>query len=375
MTADARLLTIELLKQSLTPIAALLDDPHVTDIQIFGHQRVYVKRQGRRPEMTGIEWLSGEDLLHVAKTIGRFIKRRLDNDNPILDSRLPDGSRVNIVIPPCAPQAYISIRLFPKFFLNVDDLIRFGSLDAVGAKILESIIRLGRNTIISGGTGSGKTTLLNVLCSYIPHDDLVVTVEDSREIRIGNDLWAPLESKKALHQDDKEITLRDLVRNSLRMYPKWVIVGEVRGAEALDLVRAFNTGHCGMGTIHANSVYDALLAMENLILQSGLEMSARAVRDMVARAVRVVVQVDQLPDDSRKIVEIAEVLGLDYDRSSNYPPYMMNTLYRYNFQCYDDGGRAVGSFESANRPQFFSDLARIRNYEPPDCWLNGGCNA
>jgi pilus assembly protein CpaF len=189
---------------------------------------------------------------------------------------------------------------------------------------------MGKNILISGGTGSGKTTLLNCLCSFIPADDIVVTVEDAREIALANELWVALETKRAVDDEDRDVTLRELVRTSLRMNPRWIIVGEVRGPEALDLVRAFNTGHCGAGTIHSNSTYDALLALESLILQSGLDIPARGIKEMVSRAVHVVVQMAQFADHSRRLIEIAEVEGLDYDRSPSFPPYKLRKLYQFD---------------------------------------------
>jgi pilus assembly protein CpaF len=258
---------------------------------------------------------------------------------------------VNIIVEPCYNKgACIAIRKFPAERFTWEDLVRFGSIDPKGVQIIEAVVHLGKNTLISGGTGSGKTTLLDCLCSFIQETDIVVTVEDSREVSIPNELWVALETKHVANPEDKEVTLRDLVRNSLRMNPKWIIVGEVRGAEALDLVRAFNTGHYGAGTIHANSSYDALLALESLILQSGLDVSARAVKELVARAIQIVIQVSQLPDHSRRVVEMAEVEGLDYERSLEFPPYKLRTLYRFEFSHYDTTDKAHGDFIVQDAP-------------------------
>jgi len=181
-------------------------------------------------------------------------------------------------------------------------------------------------------------------------------------------MWVALETKHTLHTEDREVTLRDLVRTSLRMNPRWIIVGEVRGAEALDLVRAFNTGHYGTGTIHANSAYDSLLALESLILQSGLDVPARAVKEMVSRAIQIVIQLSQLPDHSRKVVEIAEVEGLGYDRSVDFPPYKLRTLYRFEFHHYDADGKALGQFVVRNHPSWLKDLKSVPGYQLPDFW-------
>lgn len=361
-------LNIELLKYLLGPIAAHLDDPRTTDLFIYGARRVFVRKQGARIARTDCAWRSEADLMLAAESIAEIINRRLDANHPILDSRLPDGSRVNIIIPPCYPEgACVAIRIFPQERYGIGDLVCFGTIDPTGVEILRTVVALGRNILISGGTGSGKTTLLNVLGGFIPEGEIVVTVEDSREISLARELWAPLESKHALHEDDRAVTLQDLVRNSLRMNPRWVIVGEVRGAEALDLLRAFNTGHAGMSTVHANSAYDALVALENLILQAGLDISARAVKELIARAIHVVVQVSQFPDESRKVVEIAEVQGLDYDRSPTFPPYRTNPLYRFHADSRADGGRIDGRFEVANKPSFSGELP-LRGLETPRCW-------
>jgi Flp pilus assembly CpaF family ATPase len=234
--------------------------------------------------------------------------------------------------------------------------------------IIEAVVRLGKNTLISGSTGSGKTTLLNCLCSFIRDSNIVVTVEDVREISLRNELWIALEAKHAMNADDREISLRELVRTSLRMNPHWLVVGEVRGAEALDLVRAFNTGHYGAGTIHANSAHDSLLALENLILQSGLDVPGRAVKEMVGRAIHVVIHVGELPDHSRKVLEIAEVQGLDYERSKDLPPYKLSSLYRFEFSRYDENRKAEGKFAIQNRPSWLDHFHMIPDCDLPDFW-------
>lgn len=369
MTPHANALDKELLKVSLSPIAGLLDDPQVTDIMVYGSRYVYVRRRGTGFERVEASWLSDQDLMTAAKTIGRQMARRLDANDPILDARLPDKSRVNIIIDPCYNRgACIAIRKFPADHFTWADLVELGTIDPAGVTIVEALVRLGKNTLISGGTGSGKTTLLNCLCSFIRENDIVVTVEDAREIALSNELWVALETKHALHGEDSEVTLRDLIRTSLRMNPRWIIVGEVRGAEALDLVRAFNTGHYGAGTIHANSGYDSLLALESLILQSGLDVPARAVKEMVSRAIQIVVQVSQLSDHSRKVLEIAEVEGLDYQRSVDFPPYKLRTLYRFEFSHYGAESKAMGHFAVQNHPSWLWDLKMVPDYQLPGFW-------
>ncbi|HYK89327.1 MAG TPA: ATPase, T2SS/T4P/T4SS family [Acidobacteriota bacterium] len=353
---NARALDKELLKLSLSPIAAWLDDPEVSDILVYGSRNVYVRRRGRGFESVSAAWFSDADLMTAAKTVGRQMARRLDAREPILDARLPDRSRVSIVVDPCYDRgACIAIRKFPRQHFTWDDLLSFGSIDQVGVNIIRDHVRLGKNILISGGTGSGKTTLLNCLCSLIPADDIVVTVEDAREIALSNELWVALETKRAMDREDRDVTLRELVRTSLRMNPRWIIVGEVRGPEALDLIRALNTGHSGASTIHANSNYDALLALEALILQAGLDIPARGIKEMVSRAIHVVVQMGQLPDHSRRLMEISEVEGLDYDRSPSFPTYKLRKLYQFDkthgrFTVCDDHSllpevQLIGSFQ------------------------------
>ena len=366
---NAQALDRELLKLSLSPIAAYLDDPEVTDILVYGSRHVYVRRRGSGFEGVGAAWHSDADLMTAAKTIGRQMGRRLDSREPILDARLPDKSRVNIIVDPCYHRgACIAIRKFSRDRFTWDELVGFGSIDRAGVAILEAVLRLGKNILISGGAGTGKTTMLNSLAGFIPAGDIVVTVEDAREIALTNELWVALETKRAVDGEDREITLRDLVRTSLRMNPRWIIVGEVRGPEALDLVRAFNTGHCGAGTIHANSSFDALLALEALILQSGLDVPARAVKEMVSRAIHVVLQMRQLPDHSRRLMEIAEVQGLDYDASATFPSYKLRTLYQFEFARYTSDGRAHGHFTVRDRPSWLRELRMIPNYEVPQFW-------
>jgi pilus assembly protein CpaF len=370
-TPKANALDKELLIASLSPIGPLLEDPLVTDIMVLGSRRVHVRRQGSGFEPVSTFWLSDEDLMTAAKTIGRQMARRLDQQEPILDARLPDRSRVNVIIEPCYTSgACIVIRKFRVNHFTWSDLISLDSIDAAGVKIIEAVVRLGKNTLISGSTGSGKTTLLNCLCSFIGDTNIVVTVEDVREISLSNELWIALETKHPLNSEDREINLRELVRTSLRMNPRWLIVGEVRGPEALDLVRAFNTGHYGAGTIHANSAYDSLLALESLILQSGLDVPGRAVKEMVARAIHVVVHVRELPDHSRKILEIAEVQGLDYERSKDLPPYKLQSLYRFEFSHYDEECRVKGKFAVQHRPSWLGQLYMLPDCQLPDFWVN-----
>ena len=361
---------VKLLELTLSPIRSLLSDPDVTDILVYGSKDVfYRKRSGAFERKENTSWESDEHLTVAVNSIALRMERSLDSRDPILDARLPDKSRVNIVVDPCYNKgACIVIRRFPEQHFKLDDLVKFGAIDRNGQKILECIVRTGQNILISGSTGSGKTTLLNGICGFIPPHDVVVTVEDVREISVPCKLWVSLETKRALDSEDREVTLRDLIHTSLRMNPRWVIVGEVRGKEALELVRAFNTGHYGAGTIHANSAYDALDALELLVLQSGLDIPSRAVKGLVSRAIRIVVHMDVLPDHSRVLSEIIEVEGLAYDREADSHIYKTRTLYQYEFDRFNEKDIAVGRFVVKDPPTWIDKINQIQNFQTPDFW-------
>ena len=362
--------SIDFLKATLGPIKSLLDNPDITDILVFGHDKIGCKLRGKPFSLVDNKWANKHKLYLATKAVALHMDRSLDENNPILDGRLPDKSRVSIIAEPCYESgAGVTIRKFPENQFTLQDIARFGSIDERGLTILEIIVRMEKNILIAGGTGSGKTTILNSLCGFIPQSKIVVTVEDAREISISNQFWYPLQSKRAKYDGDKEITLRHLVVASLRMNPQWVIVGEVRGPEAYDLVRAFNTGHAGMGTIHASSAYDALLALESLVLQSGTDVP-RAAKEMVSRAIHIVIYARELPDHSRKILEIIEVQGLDYSVSENNPTYKTRTLYRYDFSHYDENEKAVGRFIVEEPPSWADQLKLLPKFKVPEFWQN-----
>jgi len=294
------------------PIQPLLDDPSITEVMVNGPKLIYVERKGKLVKTN----VTFDDDAHIMRMIERIVLplgRRVDADSPTVDARLPDGSRVNAVIPPVAIDGpNITIRKFGREKLTVEQLIGYSSLTRSMADFMRACVKARLNIVISGGTGSGKTTLLNVLSSYIPEDERIVTIEDAAELRLDQEHVIRLESKPASVEGRGVVTIRDLVRNSLRMRPDRIVVGECRGGEALDMLQAMNTGHDGsLTTIHANSPRDALSRMETLVLMAGMDLPLRVVREQIASAVDLVVQVSRIKDGSRKVTAITEVAGME----------------------------------------------------------------
>lgn len=305
------------IKEFLKPIAKLLDDPAITEIMINGAEEIFVEIKGKihRTEAT---FGSEATLLAAIRNISQFVGKPISEDEPILDARLPDGSRICAVTPPCSktrdgiPGSSMAIRKFSKEKLGLKDLINFGAMSSDMARFLDLSIILKRNILVSGGTGSGKTTLLNVLGSRIPGNERLIIIEDTAELQIKSNHVLRFETKHKDFEGKNEVTIRDLVKASLRLRPDRIIVGEVRGAEALDLVQAMNTGHDGsMGTIHANNPVQAMNRLETLCMIADVGVPAQVIRAQVADAVHMVVQTNRLRDGSRKITHISEVLGVD----------------------------------------------------------------
>ncbi len=296
----------------LGPLEDLLADDKITEIMVNRRDQVYVERGGKL-EAVPCQFTDDAQLLGVIERIVQPIGRRIDEKSPMVDARLPDGSRVNAVIPPLAIDGpSITIRKFSRDPLQVEDLIRFGSMNTIMADFLRACVEARLNILISGGTGSGKTTLLNVLSSFIPVDERVVTVEDSAELQLHQPHVVRLESRPANIEGEGAVTIRDLVRNSLRMRPDRIVVGECRGSEALDMLQAMNTGHDGsLTTIHANSARDSIRRLETLVMFAGLELPSRAIREQIGSAINIIVQQGRLSDGSRKITGIAEVTGME----------------------------------------------------------------
>jgi len=330
------------------PIQSLLDDPNITEIMVNGPKKVYIEKKGLL-ERTNIVF---EDNLHILRVIDRIVSplgRHIDADSPMVDARLPDGSRVNAIVPPCAVDgASLTIRKFQKEKLKFAQLIESNSLTQGMADFLRACV-LGRlNIIISGGTGSGKTTFLNVLSGFIPEQERIVTIEDAAELQLQQDHVVRLETKLASVEGQGAVSVRELVRNSLRMRPDRIIVGECRGGEALDMLQAMNTGHDGsLTTIHANSPRDALSRLETLVLMAGMDLPLKIVRQQISSAVDVIVQMSRLRDGARKITAISEVAGMEGE------VIVLSDIFKFNQTGVDAEGKILGLHKATGiRPLF-----------------------
>lgn len=337
----------------LGPIVPLLDDPTVSEIMINGHLDVFVERKGHI-EKTDVTFADEDSLLAAARNIADSIQRRITDEEPRLDARLPDGSRVCIVIPPCARNGTtISIRKFTQSKINFKDYIAMGAISADAARFLDVCMYLGKNILVSGGTGSGKTTLLGLLCSRIPKGQRVIVIEDSSELKVVYDHVVFFETKMADGLGKGEVTIRDLLKSSLRLRPDRIIVGEVRSGEALELVQAMNTGHRGcMGTVHANSPEDAMVRLEALASGGDGKLSEKALRYQIGAAIDVVIQISRYHDGSRRIGAISEVLGCDSTGS-----YQVEPIYQMSRMTRRPDGKLEGRLEATGYvPSFMHEI-------------------
>jgi pilus assembly protein CpaF len=296
------------------PITALLHDDSISEIMVNGPNQVYVERKGQLTPVD-VTFASDAELIRVIREIAAFVGRRIDEESPMVDCRLPDGSRVNAVIPPLAIDgASLTIRKFARDPYTVEDLISFGTLTAEAAGFLEACVKAHFNVLVAGGTGSGKTTTLNVLSSFIPDNERVVTIEDAAELQLRQPHKVRLESRPARIDGTGRISIRELVVNALRMRPDRIVIGECRSGEALDMLQAMNTGHDGsLTTIHANSPRDTLSRLETLVLMSGVDLPQRAIREQIASAIHLIVQQSRMRDGSRRITNITEIVGREGD--------------------------------------------------------------
>jgi pilus assembly protein CpaF len=339
----------------LGPLEPLLADPTISDILVNSYCNIYIERRGKL-QKTAISFKDDEHLRRVIERIVSTVGRRIDEAQPMVDARLPDGSRVNAIIPPLALDgAVLSIRRFGTDPLKMPALIENGALTKEIAILFEMCVRARLNIIISGGTGAGKTTLLNALSAFIPADERIVTIEDSAELQMQQPHVVRLETRPPNIEGKGEVTQRDLVRNTLRMRPDRIVIGEVRGGEAIDMLQAMNTGHDGsLTTIHANSTRDALGRLETMVQMTGMRLSERAMRQQIASAVNLVIQVARLTDGTRRIVSISEITGMEGETIT------MQEIFQFERTGVDGAGKVIGRFRTTGiRPRF---AERLKQY-------------
>ncbi|MGN8250332.1 CpaF family protein [Pseudomonas sp. SMV7] len=344
----------------LGPLEPLLADHTVSDILVNGHDSVYVERFGKL-QRTDVRFRDDQHLLNIIDRIVSSLGRRIDESSPLVDARLKDGSRVNAIIPPLAIDGpSISIRRFAVDLLNTDSLIQTGALTPAIALLLKAIVRGRLNVLISGGTGCGKTTMLNVLSSFIPHNERIVTIEDSAELQLQQPHVVRLETRPANIEGRGEVGQRELVRNSLRMRPDRIVIGEVRGAEALDMLTAMNTGHDGsLTTIHANTARDALGRIENMVLMSGATFPIKAMRQQIASAIDVVIQLERQEDGKRRLVSVQEINGMEGEIIT------MTEIFSFVRNGVGEQGQVLGDFRPSGMVPGFRDALAKRGIELP----------
>lgn len=343
--------------QGYGPIQPLLNDPEITEIMVNGPKNVFIEKEGKLTRAA----VAFEDDAHVIQVIEKIVLplgRRIDEDTPTVDARLPDGSRVNAVIPPVAIDGpSITIRKFALEKLTVQDLINYGSITQIAADFLQACVEARLNVIISGGTGSGKTTLLNILSGFIPKTERIVTIEDSAELQLQQEHVVRLETQPLDIERRNEVTIRDLVRNSLRMRPDRIVVGEVRGGETIDMLQAMNTGHDGsLTTLHSNSPRDALSRMETMAMMSGMDLPIRVIREQIASAVDVIVQQSRFTDGTRKVTFITEVAGMEGDT------IVMTDVFKFK-QTGIDQGKILGKLSPTGIRPMFSEHLKEAGFE------------
>jgi len=334
------------------PITCLIADENITEIMVNGPNHIYAEKNGKLVR-TNAKFKNDNHVLHVIKKIVSPIGRRIDESSPMVDARLPNGSRVNAIIPPLAIDGpAITIRKFSEDPFKVQDLISFGTLSSKMAQLLEYCVQGCLNIVVSGGTGSGKTTTLNVLSSFIPNNERIVTIEDAAELQLSQEHVVRLETRPENVEGKGAVSIRDLVKNSLRMRPDRIIVGEVRSGEALDMLQAMNTGHDGsLTTGHANSPRDMLARLETMVLMSGMNLPVKAIRDQIASAIDIIIQQSRLMDGSRRITYITEVLGMEGD------VVILQDIFRYEQRGLDSRGKVKGEFISTGiMPKFVQTL-------------------
>jgi pilus assembly protein CpaF len=347
------------------PINPLLLDEDVSEVMVNGPKQVYCERKGKLV-LTSIQFRDDEHVMSVIEKIVAPIGRRIDESSPMVDARLPDGSRVNAIIPPLALNGpTITIRKFSKDPFQIEDLVNFGTLTADMATFLDACVKARLNIFVSGGTGSGKTTTLNVLSNFIPDDERIVTIEDAAELQLGQDHVVSLESRPSNIEGKGAITIRDLVKNSLRMRPDRVVIGEVRGSEALDMLQAMNTGHDGsLATGHSNSPRDMISRLETMVLLGGVDLPIKAIREQISGALDLIIQQSRLKDGSRKITNITEVQGMEGD------VIVLQDIFNFVQEGVNEKGKIIGRLVPTGvRPKFYEKLEASGIHIPPSVFI------
>ena len=346
--------TIEDEVMGLGPLEPLLADPTVSDVLVNGPNAVYVERRGKL-ELTDVQFHSDLHLMNIIDRIVTAVGRRIDESSPMVDARLQDGSRVNAIIPPLALDGpVLSIRRFAVELLSIADLVGLGTLTEPVARLLQAVVKSRLNVLVSGGTGAGKTTMLNILSGFIPETERIVTIEDSAELQLQQPHVVRLETRPANIEGRGEVGARDLVRNSLRMRPDRIIVGEVRGAETLDMLQAMNTGHDGsLTTIHANNPRDAVARIESMVSMTGIQFPTKGLRTQIASAIQVVLQLERQEDGKRRLVSVTEINGMEGDIIT------MSELFAFERQGIDKDGKVIGALKATGIiPGFHKQITR-----------------
>ncbi len=351
----------------LGPIEPLLAAPDISDILVNNYSSTYIERNGRL-EKTDVVFRDNSHLLQIIERIVSKVGRRIDESAPYVDARLPDGSRVNAIIPPLAIDGpALSIRRFSKDPLKLSDLLALGTVDEKIARIIQGAVKARLNILVCGGTGTGKTTLLNVLSEFIPAEERIITIEDSAELQLKQDHVVRLETRPPNIEGKGEVNQRDLVRNALRMRPNRIILGEVRGGEALDMLQAMNTGHDGsISTIHANTVRDAMARLATMVMMAGMELPDKAIREQIASAINVIFHLVRFPDGTRKIVKVSEITGMEGDT------IVMQDIFCFEQAGVDRNGRVVGQFNPTGVRPYFADRFKLAGIKLPPGIFEGG---
>ncbi len=347
------------------PITPLLHQPEVSEVMVNGYDSIYVERNGKL-ELTDVKFTDNNHVMHIIERIVAPLGRRIDESSPMVDTRLPNGSRVNIIIPPLALNGpVITIRKFSEKPFTVSDLIRFGTITPEVAQFLKACVEARLNIVVSGGTGSGKTTTLNVVSSFIPEDERIVTIEDAAELQLYQKHIIRLETRPANVEGRGAVTIRDLVRNALRMRPDRIVVGEVRSGEALDMLQAMNTGHDGsLTTGHANSPRDMLSRLETMVLMAGMDLPVRAIREQISSAIDVIIQQSRMKDGSRKITYITEVVGMEGDIIT------LQNIFSLNQESRDSSGKVTEKLEPTGlKPKFAEKIKKTGTILPMDIFI------